>query len=70
MTVAARVSENSWKACAVSLVNCVRPVIAWARCEKGLLVGDDPSPAMLSLQALRGILQDRKLPVLVAGGQI
>ena len=70
MTIAARISDNFWDACAVSLVSCVRPVIAWARCEKDLPVGDDPSPAMLSLLALTGIVQDRKLPVLVAGGQI
>jgi len=70
MTVAARVKDDFWDACAGFLVNCVRPVIAWARCERGLPIGDDPVPAMLSLQALTGIVQDRKLPVPVAGGRI
>ena len=70
MTVAARVSDNVWDARVDTLVNCVRPVIAWARCERGLPIGDDPLPAMLSLQALTGIVQDRKLPVPVAGGRI
>ncbi len=70
MTVAAKVSDNVWDARADSLVNCVRPVIAWARCEKGLSISDDPLPAMLSLQALTGIVRDRKLPVPVAGGRI
>ncbi len=70
MTVAARISDNFWDARAGSLVNCVRPVIAWARCERGLPIGDDPLPAMLSLQALTGIVQDRKLPVPVSGGRI
>ena len=70
MTVAARVSNNFWDARADSLVNCVRPVIAWARCEKGLLIGDDPVSAMLSLQALTVVVQDRKLPVPVAGERI
>ena len=70
MTVVARISDNFWDARADSLVNCVRPVIAWARCEKGLPIGDDLLPAMLSLQALTGIVQDRKLSVPVAGGRI
>ena len=70
MTVAARVSDKFWNARADSLVNCVRPVIAWARCEKGLPIGDDLLPAMLSLQALTCIVQDRKLPVPVAKGQV
>ena len=70
MTVAAKISDNFWDARADSLVNCVRPVIAWARCERGLPIGDDPLPALLSLQALTGIVQDRKLPVLVASGRI
>ncbi len=70
MTVAAKISDNFWDARADSLVNCVRPVIAWARCERGLPIGDDPLPALLSLQALTGIVQDRKLPVPVAGGRI
>ncbi len=70
MTVVARVSDNYWDACADALINCVRPVIAWARCEKGLPIGDDPHSAMLSLQALTGIVQDRKLPVPMSGGRI
>ncbi len=70
MTVVARVKDDFWDACAGSLVNCVRPVIAWAQCERGLPVGYDPVPAMLSLQALTGIVQDRKLPVPVASGRI
>jgi len=70
MTVAARVSDNYWDACADSLVNCVRPVIAWARCERGLPIGDNPVPAMLSLQALTGIVRDRKLPVPASDGRI
>ena len=70
MTVAARISDNYWDACADRLINCVRPVVAWARCEKGLPIGDDSVPTMLSLQALTGIVRDRKLPVPVAGGRI
>jgi len=70
MTVAARVKDGFWDACAGSLVNCVRPVIAWARCEKGLPIGDDPHSAMLSLQALTGIVRDRKLSVLASDGRI
>ncbi len=70
MTVAARVSDNVWDARADSLVNCVRPVIAWARCERGLPIGDNPVPAMLSLQALTGVVQDRKLPVPASDGRI
>jgi hypothetical protein len=70
MTVAARVKDDFWDTGAGFLVNCVRPVIAWARCEKGLPIGDDPVPAMLSLQALTGIVQDRKLPVPVASRRI
>jgi len=70
MTVAARVKDDFWDARAYSLVNCVRPVIAWARCERSLPIGDNPVPAMLSLQALTVVVQDRKLPVPVAGGRI
>ena len=70
MTVAARLKDDVWDACAGLLVNCVRPVIAWARCERDLPIGDNPVPAMLSLQALTGIVQDRKLPVPVASRRI
>ncbi len=70
MTVVARVKDDFWDACADRLINCVRPVIAWARCEGGLPIGDAPHSAMLSLQALTGIVRDRKLPVPVAGGRI
>jgi hypothetical protein len=45
MTVAARVSDNVWDARVDTLVNCVRPVIAWARCERALPIGDNPVPA-------------------------
>ncbi len=69
MTIVARISDNFWDACAHSLVSCVRPVIAWARCEKGLPIGDDPSPATLLLQALTGIVRDRKLSVPASDGQ-
>ncbi len=70
MTVVARVKDDFWDACAGSLVNCVRPVIAWARCERGLPIGDDPVPAMLSLQALTVVVRDRKLPVPASDGRI
>ena len=70
MTELARTTNKFWDACAHALVDCVRPVIAWARHEKGLPIGDDPVPAMLSLKALTGIVQDRKLPVPMPGGQV
>jgi len=70
VTELARTSNDFWDACAQALVNCVRPVMTWTQDEKGLPIGDDPVPAMLSLKALTGIAQDRKLPVPVPGGQV
>ncbi len=57
MTVAARVKDDFWDACAGLLVNCVRPVIAWARCERGLPIGDNPVPASGVEQPERALAQ-------------